>query len=247
MSSSFVETEYSPFSRPNGRYPHSLSAWQELLQVPSGTLKPGELLIPAISERKLERAISWLAEKITSLQRTHNQRLIVLYNKYGAVSIGEKLAIMLKDNPDISFHAIHVTSATGYQTFDEPQLKEWPNVDLTNAIVFIVEDIGDSGNSLDICTQVAMQSGVEPENLLTFNLLEKDRPQFSKAHHPDLAGLKVRDTFLVGGSTLDSGTDDKKREATLRQLRNVFHVVTIPFLRTLLAFFSSTTNQGVTR
>jgi hypoxanthine phosphoribosyltransferase len=92
---------------------------------------------------------------------------------------------------------ISVCSYPGTATVSQgPRIEARLPADLATRHVLIIDDILDSGKTLDALS--AMVRGHHPASLRTCVLLRKARTDLTSRHEPDFVGFEVANEFVVG-------------------------------------------------
>lgn len=146
---------------------------------------------PFLSEEEIQRTITGLAERIKKDYAGKRPVFIVVLN--GAFLFAADLFKKFKGDAEISF--IRVSSYAGTSTTG--QVKEILGFDaqLTGRDLIIVEDIVDTGITLEMLINKAKE--IQPSSLKTATLLFKPEA-CTKDVKPDYIGFEVANDFLVG-------------------------------------------------
>jgi len=146
-----------------------------------------------VSRDAIARRLDELAREITD--RYGGREITLLAVMTGALvflaDLIRRLAMPLR---------VAVTSVSSYPggatRTHGPKLVAPPSLDVAGRDVLIIDDILDSGGTLDELTRVIGAMG--PTSVRTCVLLAKDRPDLSDRFKVDFVGFEVADEFVVG-------------------------------------------------
>jgi len=201
MTSALLERSItSPFSREDGIYDHQSA------DIPEGIdqLQANEVLYPYLDYQTIQAAITWAAREI--IQPLVDQQALFLYNLKGAETFAVELQELV---PGMEIMPIKVSTASGYKQFSEVKEDKtrWPDLDVFKGRtkIVVVEDINDSGQTLNYIAKRLIDQGIAADDIITITLFSKLIDQVAQ-HTPTYVLLEVINEFLVGQG-LDEGND----------------------------------------
>jgi len=151
----------------------------------------GLKFMPLISSRKIQNAVSKLAKKIERDFKNQNPLFLAVLN--GSFLFAADLLKKIKIECEISF--IKVTSYSGTASTGKVNTLIGVNENLHQRPVIILEDIVDSGNTLE--SVLAEIKKHNPSEICIATLLFKPEA-YRKKIRLDYVGLEVPNKFLVG-------------------------------------------------
>lgn len=201
MSEKNERTIFSPYSNHKGKYNlAALHTSDEKLQ--NEDLDKDEELALYLPAKAIGWAVDWLANMPDFAQEFQDKNTVVLYNLKGAEYFYQKLQAYF---PQVEGRAIRFTTSTGYQTFGDINQKDLQWVDsgsLKDKKVIVLEDMNDSGTTLEAIKNLALQEGAR--EVKTVALYDKLVP--NKKHQLTIALLQLMNLFYVG-TGLDEGNN----------------------------------------
>lgn len=146
---------------------------------------------PYLSAQQLDEAIQKIASEITADYSTKKPLLIGILN--GSFMVMSDL--MKKLNFDLEMSFVKFSSYEGTTSTGEVNELIGFNQDLKDRDVIIVEDIVDTGNTLEKVLAILKESGANSVKIAT--LLFKPTV-FDKKYEINYVGLEIPNTFVVG-------------------------------------------------
>jgi hypoxanthine phosphoribosyltransferase len=148
-----------------------------------------------VSEEELDRIITRLASEIDRDYSSPDKRLVLVSILKGSVMFTGALMGKLKTNAEIEFMKVSSygssTKSTGYISV----LLDLKRPDLNELDLLIVEDIIDSGRTLNLLTQLLRDRGAKSVKSVTM----LDKPSRREVpFKPDYIGAEIPDKFVVG-------------------------------------------------
>ena len=157
-----------------------------------------------ISEEEIQKRVKELANELYKLYK--DEEVVFICTLKGAVFFTCDLLKNYKGNAIIEF--IKISSYIGEKSSGKVTLNlEVKKENIENKHVIIVEDIVDTGRSLDYLTKHILE--MKPKSLKTCALLDKKMKRVIDIN-PDYVGFEIDDLFVIG-----YGLDDEQK---LRQL-----------------------------
>ena len=146
-----------------------------------------------VSRDRIARRVGLLAEQIAGCCR--DEELTVVAVLTGSLIF---LADLVRNMPLLMrLDVASVSSYPGQAVRSQgPRFRITPAIDLTGRSVLILDDILDSGRTLELLLEtIAAQ---KPASLRTCVLLRKSRPDVPDRIEPDFVGFDLPDEFVVG-------------------------------------------------
>ncbi|MBR0427534.1 MAG: hypoxanthine phosphoribosyltransferase [Clostridia bacterium] len=144
-----------------------------------------------ISKEKIEKRIEELAEEISRDYEGKNIEFIVVLK--GAAIFAVELAMKL--NPNVRFDFIEISSYSGTESTGIIKVNKDLKVDIEGKDVLIVEDIIDTGRTLNYLKEYLLSKN--PKSLKICALISK--PSRRIVDVPiDYNGFEIEDKFIVG-------------------------------------------------
>lgn len=162
------------------------------MQTPDSVIVHGETFVPYISKSDIDRRISEIAEDLE--KRLSGTRPVALCVLNGAFMFYSDLLRRMMLDCELDF--IKISSYGKRKTSSKDvKLVLTPSVELRGRTVILVEDIVDSGYSIDFLKKYLL--GQQVEQLLIVSLLHK--PDCTVIHHElDYVGFTVPAKFVIG-------------------------------------------------
>lgn len=146
-----------------------------------------------ISVEEIDQTLDQLAEKINA-HYSNNERLLMVGLLKGSVVFMADLCRRLKGHVEIDFMSVSSYGNSMTSTREVKILKDVQS-NIKGRDVLIVEDLIDSGNTLNKIREMLMLR--EPKSLSLCTLL--DKPERREIDVPvDFVGLVIPDEFIVG-------------------------------------------------
>lgn len=147
--------------------------------------------MPLVSSRKVQDAVSGIAKRINRDFKNQNPLFLAVLN--GSFLFAADLLRKIKIECEISF--IKVSSYSGTASTGKVNTLIGVNENLNKRPVIILEDIVDSGNTLEkVLVEIKKHN---PDGVRVATLFFKPEA-FRKKIKLDYVGIKVPDKFLVG-------------------------------------------------
>lgn len=146
---------------------------------------------PYLSTGEIADAVSLVSDGINKNYGGKNPIVLGVLN--GAFMFCADLAKKLTCNPEI--HFVKMASYDGVESTGQVTQLIGLNVDLTNRYVIIVEDIVDTGLTIERLRDDLKDLGAASIKVATF-LFKPDA--FKGKHHPDFIGKEIPNDFVVG-------------------------------------------------
>lgn len=143
-----------------------------------------------ISKKELESIVDQMAKKMESLQ-SQTPVFIVVLN--GSFFFASDLLKALSFDSQVQF--IKVKSYEGMESSGKMNLILDINADISNRTVVIIEDIVDTGKTIDFLVKHLQSKN--PEKILTASLLFKP-DTYKLKHKIDFIGKSIENDFVVG-------------------------------------------------
>jgi hypoxanthine phosphoribosyltransferase len=147
--------------------------------------------VPFISAKEIEGVVSSLAEQINKDLKGQNPLFLVVLK--GSFFFTADLVRQFEGNCTISF--IQVSSYDGIHSTGQVKQLLGINEPLTNRTVVIIEDIIDTGNTLEYVYNEVLSH--DPAQLKIASLLLKPRI-YAKSIKIDYVGKEIPNKFIVG-------------------------------------------------
>ena len=148
-----------------------------------------------VDEERLNQIITNLAEQIDRDYSAPDKRLVLVSILKGSVMFTGALMSKLKTNAEIEFMKVSSygssTKSSGYISV----LLDLKRPDLSELDLLIVEDIVDSGRTLNLLTQLLRERGAK--SVRTCTMLDKPTRR-EVPFVPDYIGAEIPDKFVVG-------------------------------------------------
>ena len=147
-----------------------------------------------LSEDEIVRVCTRLAEEIDQkIAENDNGVPVMLGVMNGALPFLYELVKHLKQPVEID--TIKASSYDGTETTGDVVVSKEPDIDLQGRDVYIIEDIIDSGNTLNLLPKILMERG--PKSIRLCALLDKpDRREVDVKMN--YVGFRIPDKFVVG-------------------------------------------------
>ncbi|UCX03673.1 hypoxanthine phosphoribosyltransferase [Shewanella glacialimarina] len=148
---------------------------------------------PMISSEKINKTLDQLAERINA-HYANSERLLMVGLLKGSVVFMADLCRRIKGHVEIDFMSV---SSYGNSTTSSRDVKILKDVqsDIAGRDVLIVEDLIDSGNTLNKVREILLLRN--PKSLALCTLL--DKPERREVDVPvDFIGMTIPDEFIVG-------------------------------------------------
>ena len=146
-----------------------------------------------ISEQEINNTLDKLAERINA-HYAHSERLLMVGLLKGSVVFMADLCRRIKGHVEIDFMSVSSYGNTMKSSRDVKVLKDVQS-DIAGRDVLIVEDLIDSGNTLNKVREMLLLR--EPKSLALCTLL--DKPERREVNVPvDFIGITIPDEFIVG-------------------------------------------------
>lgn len=144
-----------------------------------------------IDKVKIQEAVAELAQKINA--DYNGKELVIVAVLNGSFMFASDLVKHLNGNVEITF--VKVSSYKGTETTGRVDELIGLNCDLTNKHVIILEDIVDTGITIDKIFKLIESD--EPTSLKICSLLYKPEA-FKGVHEPNYVGFEIPNAFVVG-------------------------------------------------
>lgn len=148
-----------------------------------------------VDEKELDGIITRLAEQIDRDYSDPSKRLVLVSILKGSVMFTGALMAKIKTNAEIEFMKVSSygaeTKSTGYISV----LLDLKRADLAELDLLIVEDIVDSGRTLNLLTGLLRERGAH--SVRTCTMLDKPSRR-EVPFIPDYIGAEIPDEFVVG-------------------------------------------------
>ncbi|QDE30036.1 MULTISPECIES: hypoxanthine phosphoribosyltransferase [Shewanella] len=146
-----------------------------------------------ISEQEINKTLDQLAERINA-HYADSERLLMVGLLKGSVVFMADLCRRIKGHVEIDFMSVSSYGNTMKTSRDVKVLKDVQS-DIAGRDVLIVEDLIDSGNTLNKVREMLLLR--EPKSLALCTLL--DKPERREVDVPvDFIGITIPDEFIVG-------------------------------------------------
>ncbi|GGP72433.1 MULTISPECIES: hypoxanthine phosphoribosyltransferase [Shewanella] len=146
-----------------------------------------------ISEQEINKTLDQLAERINA-HYAHSERLLMVGLLKGSVVFMADLCRRIKGHVEIDFMAVSSYGNNMNSSRDVKVLKDVQS-DIAGRDVLIVEDLIDSGNTLNKVREMLLLR--DPKSLTLCTLL--DKPERREVDVPvDFIGITIPDEFIVG-------------------------------------------------
>lgn len=148
---------------------------------------------PMISTEEINQTLDQLAERINA-HYANSERLLMVGLLKGSVVFMADLCRRIKGHVEIDFMSV---SSYGNSTTSSRDVKILKDVqsDIADRDVLIVEDLIDSGNTLNKVREILLLRN--PKSLALCTLL--DKPERREVNVPvDFIGMTIPDEFIVG-------------------------------------------------
>ena len=146
---------------------------------------------PYLSKDQISLAVSKVAQEINSLYADKNPVLIAVLN--GAFMFCADLCRNLNCSPEVQF--VKLSSYEGLQSTGIVKELIGLNIDLTNRHVIVIEDIVDTGGTVEILKEMLAEKNVASLAVATF--LFKPAA-FKGVELPGFIGMEIPNDFVVG-------------------------------------------------
>jgi adenylate kinase len=174
-----------------------------------------------ISETQINQAVNGVAVKINDDYKDKNPIFLVVLN--GAFFFAADLIKKFSGNCELSF--IKVASYDGIQQSDEISTVMGAEPSLKGREVIVIEDIVDSGNTIEAIIKILEQEEVASFKIATLFYKPK---AYTKAFKIDYVGLEIENDFIVG-----YGLDYK---GLGRNLRNIYKLMSYKKMKNIVLF-----------
>ncbi len=174
-----------------------------------------------ISETQINQAVNGVAVKINDQYKGKTPVFLIVLN--GAFFFAADIIKKFSGECEMSF--IKVASYDGIQQSDEITTVMGAEPSLKGRDVIIVEDIVDSGNTIEAIIQILHQEQVASYKIATMFY----KPEaYTKPFHIDYVGMEIENDFIVG-----YGLDYK---GLGRNLRNVYKLISDKKMKNIVLF-----------
>ena len=146
---------------------------------------------PYLSEAEIEAAIAGVCEKLNKDYEGKNPLFVVILN--GAFVFASKVFTQMKMDCEVAF--LRVSSYRGTESTGKIEEKMGLDADLKGRHVVILEDIVDTGNTMERLRVDLKDGGAESVAICTM-LFKPDA--FKKDYPIEYIGLEIPDRFVVG-------------------------------------------------
>ncbi len=146
---------------------------------------------PYLTEDEIEQAVSQVCEKLNTDYSSKRPLFVVILN--GAFVFASKVFTQMKMDCEVAF--LRVSSYRGTKSTGNIEEKLALDVDLNGRHVVILEDIVDTGNTMERLRVDLKTGGAESVAICTM-LFKPDA--FKKDYPIEYIGLEIPDRFVVG-------------------------------------------------
>lgn len=174
-----------------------------------------------ISETQINQAVNGVAVKINDDFKDKNPIFLVVLN--GAFFFAADLIKKFTGNCELSF--IKVASYDGIQQSEEISTVMGAEPSLKGREVIVIEDIVDSGNTIEAIIKILEEEAVASFKIATLFYKPK---AYTKAFKVDYMGLEIENDFIVG-----YGLDYK---GLGRNLRNIYKLMSHKKMKNIVLF-----------
>ncbi len=145
------------------------------------------------TKEQLEERIKELGKEITNFYQPMTNEIVAVCVLKGAVHFFSDLVLEIGINVSYSF--VQVSSYAGKGSTERVRVKSWLDESITNKHILVVEDIVDTGITLNYILKYF--SKYDPASLKVATLFEKHAHR--KIETPiDFVGFSIEDKFIVG-------------------------------------------------
>ncbi len=145
------------------------------------------------SREQLQERIKKLGKEITQSYKPLTKEIVAICVLKGAVHFFSDL--VLEIGMDVSYSFVQVSSYSGAGTTERVRVKSWLDESITGKHILVVEDIVDTGITLNYILKYF--SKYDPASLKVVTLFEKQAHR--KIEIPvDFVGFHIEDKFILG-------------------------------------------------
>ena len=158
----------------------------------------GELDYVLLSEETIDSRLQELAEEVTSLVGSSEPLtlLCILKGAFPTLSLLNRHLLPLRSGPTF-FHFVRLSSYHGDRSSGKVTLETGPLPDLSNSHVLVVEDIVETGKTMEALQEIVSKDKA-PKSFRVLSLLRKRIDNPAHAFQPDFIGFSIPNKFVVG-------------------------------------------------